>query len=140
MKSNLALTLLTAGLVACASEPLSNVPDSGPIPEVASADIGYRTPQEALTTLRTKPGVKIREERGWTVATDASEYAVWSFTPEGHPAHPAVIKRYSYEEGGRVMMQMKVICGAAKESCDQLVRDFNELNRRAAESMQQRTK
>lgn len=128
-------------LSACASQ--SSVPREGAIPE-RDANIGYSTPQEALDALRNKSTARIREERGWIVVTDdpesATTKAVWSFTPEAHPAHPAVIKRTVYEEKGAVWMRTGIICGGSKDECDKLVRQFNELNQRAQESMRNQKK
>lgn len=121
-------------LASCASAPDQTVPATGPIPE-RDAKLGYKTPEEALAGLRQKPGVRIYERHGWTVAEDKPDNAVWSFTPSGHPAHPAVVKRYAYEEKGAVYVRMGVICGASKEACDALVREFNALTERAAKEM-----
>lgn len=112
-------------------QPTPPLPAEGPLPEVTDSAIGYASPEEALAALRLKPGAKLSEQDGWTIvqdAEDARHIALWSFTPPGHPAHPAMVKRTFYEEGGRVWMTMEVRCGAGKRACDDLVRQFQALD------------
>ncbi len=100
------------------------------------SSIGYPSALAALEDLKSKPGVELREEMGWTVATDRAAYTVWSFTPVGHPAHPAAVKRIVTEKDGAVWMDTKVLCQATRAACDQLVEDFKQLNERTRQSMQ----
>jgi len=104
----------------------------GPLPE-SNSSIGYSSVAEALSALKGKAGAQVREQDGWTIVADRESdtvQALWSFTPPGHPAHPAVVKRIVAERDGRVFLDMKVLCQAAKEPCDQLVREFQALNDR----------
>jgi hypothetical protein len=97
----------------------------------------------SLDALRKKSGVKIREQQGWTIVEDQetdNATALWTFTPNGHPASPSVVKRIVYEENGQVFIRMGVICGAAKESCDALVRDFQALNDKIKSDIQSRAR
>ena len=112
-----------------------------PLPEAKGSTIGYPTVAAALKDLRGRPGVKVRVENGWTIVEDSGDksMALWSFTPEGHPAHPAAVKRTTFEKQGEVWIDMKVLCQAAKEPCDKLVREFQELNDRIKASMQPKT-
>lgn len=103
----------------------------GPLPELRGSSIGYSSVEEALEALKTKPGTQVRDESGWTIIADresASERTLWAFTPPGHPAHPAAVKRIVTERDGTIYLDMKVLCQARKEPCDQLVRDFQALN------------
>ncbi len=43
--------------------------------------IGYSTPARALAALRARPDVAFSEQRGWTVAEDLADRAIWSFAP-----------------------------------------------------------
>ncbi len=98
-----------------------------PLPETENSSIGYESVAEALAVLKAKPGTRVTEQPdGWTVIVD--DRAIWSFTPEGHPAYPSAVRREAVERDGRVMVQMSVLCQAAKAPCDQLVRDFQQLN------------
>jgi hypothetical protein len=125
----LLMMLAAAAFVSCAANDATELPASGPLPE-KDAQIGYKTPAEALDALRQKPGVRVYEHNGWTVAQDNVEPSVWSFTPASHPAHPAVVKRYMQEKDGQLFVRTGVICGASKEACDALVREFDALTRR----------
>ncbi|GLQ48349.1 hypothetical protein GCM10007862_34000 [Dyella lipolytica] len=101
------------------------------------ADIGYPTPAAALSALRAKPGVVVTERPGWTVAEDKSEKAIWTIAEPGNPAYPAAIKRYLSNEGDGVHLEMKVLCGASKEACDNMVRQFQQLNSNVVNAVQQ---
>ena len=131
---------LTVFLALAAASTLAGAQDARPppLPEVETSAIGYPTVAAALAALRTKPGVTIRVEDGWTIAEERADRssAVWSFTPQGHPAHPAAVKRTTYEEDGQVWIDMQVLCQAAKAPCDTLVREFQELNDRIRTSLQ----
>lgn len=91
--------------------------------------LGYESPAQAMTALRAKPGVVFTEQRGWTVAEDRADHAVWSFVPSGHPAHPAVVRRRIVERDGAMFVDMQVLCRAQRPACDALVQEFQELNR-----------
>jgi len=92
-----------------------------PLPEAPGSDTGYPSPEAALTALRNKPGVSIREENDWFVIQDPEESATWSITAPGNEWHPSAVKRALVERDGAVH-------GASKERCDQLVRVFPDLN------------
>jgi hypothetical protein len=97
-----------------------------PLPESKESSIGYPTIADAIAALRAKPGVQIRVEQGWTIVEDGR--TLWTFTPDGHPAHPTVVKRTVVEDTKGVWMDMDVLCQAAKKPCDALVREFQQLN------------
>jgi hypothetical protein len=107
----------------------------GPLPEAGQSTIGYSSVQAALDALRAKPGVNISVREGWTIVNDP-EGAVWSFTPDGNHAHPAVAKRSLIRKDGAVFMEMNVHCEAGKVACDDFVRQFHELNERLRQDMQ----
>jgi len=91
-------------------------------------DREYTTAASALEAMRAKSGVKISVQSGWTVIEDRSTMSLWSFTPSGHPAHPAAIHRRVVQEGNNVVMKMDVLCEAPKPACDKVVADFQGLN------------
>ncbi len=73
----------------------------------------------------------MQENRGLTL---------WSFVPKDHPAYPAVVKRVMSQNGaGSWAVNMSVHCEAAKAACDQLVRDFDELNEQMRKDIEKRT-
>jgi hypothetical protein len=99
--------------------------------------IGYTSVAAALKDLRSKPEVIFREEGGWIIAEDRSHYTLWSFATEGDPAYPSAVKRTAVQEsGGSVTMNMNILCEAKQDACDKLVANFNELNERARNSLQ----
>lgn len=108
-----------------------------PLPESNHTNIGYPTVAEAMSALRSKPGVEVRVEAGWTIVSDKNDGGrdLWSFTPEGHPAHPSAVKRSVIENDGSVWIDMSVLCQAQKGPCDALVLEFKALNDRIRESM-----
>lgn len=57
--------------------------------------IGFPTVAAALEALRGRPDVSIRDNAGWIIVgvDTPEERSIWSFTPSGHPAHPAAVKR-----------------------------------------------
>ena len=112
-----------------------------PLPEASHSSIGYSTVGAALTELRAKPGVDIREQQGWIIISDkkSGNSVLWSFTPPGHPAHPSAVKRIVTEKDGTVYIEMKVLCQAEKTPCDALVREFQGLNDRIKEELQNKT-
>lgn len=90
--------------------------------------IGYASVGEALEALKAKPGVNIvTKPDGWVIATEPTVYAQWSFTPEGHYAHPAVVRRtIQQRQDGEVHFDTAALCGADKPACDRLMAEFRE--------------
>jgi len=130
------VVLAMSSHVCCAQQTL---PPSGPLSEMPSAQIGYASPIEAQMALESKPGISIRHEQGWTIVKDLKDsqgLALWSFTPPDHPAHPSAVKRVIFQKDGKVWMDMAVSCGASKEVCDSLVRQFHGVTERVQQSLQ----
>jgi hypothetical protein len=130
----LLLLLGTTGIYAQSVEP-------GSEPTQVNGGVGYPTVQAALAALKAKPGVKLREQQGWIIASDKESEGVsasWSFTPEGNPAHPAAVKRILYEKDRQIVMETKVLCEAKKDACDALVRDFEVLAKRIQDDLKRR--
>ncbi|WP_431479197.1 hypothetical protein [Massilia eburnea] len=107
-----------------------------PLPEIDRSNIEYKSPAEALQTLRSKPGVELSVQGGWTIAYEPSLHVIWSFAPEQHASYPSVVKRAIVEENGTVFVKMDVKCKASKEACDDLVREFIQLNEAMRASFQ----
>lgn len=92
------------------------------------APIGYASVAATLAALRAEPSAQFREQRGWTVvASREGDAAVqWFFTPEGHPAHPAVVKRTATERDGAGMIDLVALCQVEQAPCDRLLDDFRQ--------------
>jgi hypothetical protein len=101
------------------------------------SQIGYSSPDAALSALRLKPGVIVTENDGWTIVEDKSELALWTIAKPGNSAYPTAVKRYVVDINGTMTLQMKVLCDASKEACDNIVRQFIELNKKAANSVKE---
>jgi hypothetical protein len=99
-----------------------------PLPEQAGSSIGYPTVEAALKALHANPAVVFSNEAGWTVALDRPSRTKWAFAPAGNPAYPAAVKRQIVQDDAGLRMEMHVLCGGPKEACDDLVRQFNEIN------------
>ena len=100
-----------------------------PLTEPTTTNIEYASPKEAFETLRKNPKVSFRqEESGWVVAYDKDASTLWSFSPKSDPSYPAVVKRTVEESNNEISIRMGVLCGASKEACDKLVREFTALN------------
>jgi hypothetical protein len=106
-------------------------------PGKSTSDREYATVALALEALRAKSGVKISDLSGWTVIEDRSTLSLWSFTPPGHPAHPAAIQRKVIQEGNNILVKMHVLCEAPKPACDKVVADFQSLNQQVRKDMKQ---
>src|SRR5687768_4895398 len=96
--------------------------DDEPVP------IGEANVAAVLEALRADASVQFREQRGWTVVAsrEGGEPAEWFFTPEGHAAHPAVVKRTAIERDGVGMIDLAALCHAEQTACDRLLDDFRQ--------------
>jgi hypothetical protein len=128
------IPLVPSGISHTSGELVIRYPVTDP---KASSGIGYPSVAAALKDLHSKPEVIFREERRWIIAEDRSRYTLWSFATEGDPAYPSAVKRTAVQEsGGSVTMNMNILCEAKQDACDKLVANFNELNERARDSLQ----
>lgn len=88
----------------------------------AQADIGYPTVAAARSAATALLGAKKSEQQGWLVVEQMP--VIWSFTPAGHEAYPAAVKRTVVQRDGRIDLDMAVLCEAPKPACDRLVSDL----------------
>ena len=126
--------LRVAYVVCLATSSACAQPAPAPIPE-SPDQLGYASPAQAMMALQARPDVRFTEQRGWTVAEDRANQAVWSFVPPGHPAYPAVVRRQIVQRNGRLLAVVQVMCGATKPACDALVRDFQQSNQAIRQSL-----
>lgn len=99
-----------------------------------SKGIGYPSVAAALADLRARDDVDISDKDGWTIINDGATGALWSFTPPGHPAHPAAVKRTVVDRDGSIFIEMEALCQAEKAPCDKLIAEFQEMNKRAIDT------
>jgi hypothetical protein len=92
------------------------------------APIGHASVAAVLESLRADPSAQFREQRGWTVVAsrERDTPVEWFFTPEGHAAHPAVVKRTAVERDGVGMIDLAALCQTEQDACDLLIDDFRQ--------------
>jgi hypothetical protein len=97
------------------------------------ASIGYASVLATLEALRAQESAQFRTQRGWTVVASRERGAAveWFFTPEGHDAHPAVVKRTVIERDGVGMIDLVALCHVEQLACDGLLDDFRQQQERA---------
>ena len=106
-----------------------------PLPEDPNSSVGYPTVAAALDGLHANAEITFRSQSGWTVASDAATRTIWSFAPAGDPAYPSVVKREIVPVAGGSAVEMTVLCESTKPACDNLVREFEQLNDRMKASL-----
>jgi hypothetical protein len=91
-----------------------------PAPGAEPSSIGYPTVGAALDALRNDPRAHFEVRGGWTLVTKTENGSpvLWSFTPEGHPAHPSTVKRSAVQKDGAWYIEMDVLCGSTQAACD----------------------
>jgi hypothetical protein len=95
-----------------------------------------RTPAEAFDRLAKQQKVReIERTPEYLSFHDQGANRVWTFTVAGHPAHPAAICRYATSDEGGSTLQLNIDCGRPKPACDELAREFEELNRSTMEKV-----
>jgi len=112
-----------------------------PDAEPKKSAVGFGTVSEALESLKSTPGVDITTSKpdSWTIANDPRNHTQWSFTPPGHYAYPAVVKRIIKQSAdGNIFIEMTALCQAEKAPCDRLIEEFKQLNDRIRENVQRR--
>ena len=123
----LAIAVLAAKIATAQTvQPPTNRPTSS---------IGYSSVAAALESVRTKPGVSVSVQSGWTVIEDRTNLTIWSFTPSNHPAHPAAFRRTITEKDGAFFVQTDGLCEATKPACDKLMAEFQELNDKVRDAL-----
>lgn len=142
--SRFAIGAIFAGALLVAGVNVQSQPAdvSGTDTQKRTTVIGYASVDEAMRALNEKPGssVTVTAPDRWTIISEAGPtYTQWSFTPAGHYAHPAVVRRgIKIAENGGVFIETTALCEAQKLSCDKLLDEFRQLNARAKQSVQQR--
>jgi|SRR5580700_8775552 hypothetical protein len=104
----------------------------GQLPESTSADVGYKTVADALAALKKLKSASFSIVKGWTIVTDEAHFTVWSFAPKSDPSYPSVVKRFVTSSGSGSIVTMRVLCESDKSACDNLVREFYDMNFRGS--------
>ncbi|WP_144298965.1 hypothetical protein [Variovorax paradoxus] len=142
--SRFALGAIFAGALLVAGADVQSQPAdvSGADTQKRTTVIGYPSVAEAMRVLEETPGssVTVTEPDRWTIISEPGPtYTQWSFTPAGHYAHPAVVRRGIKIAGsGGVFIETTALCEAQKLSCDKLLDEFRQMNARAKQAVQER--
>jgi hypothetical protein len=104
--------------------------------EAAIAAIDYESVAAVLAALRTDSAAQFESQAGWIVvaSSERGNPVLWSFTPEGHPAHPAVVKRTALEKKGAGFVELATLCQGPEPECVALLEEFKQVNQQIAQS------
>jgi hypothetical protein len=95
--------------------------------------IGYPSIEAAITALRADPTAQFDVQQGWTVVAsrEGDNPVQWFFTPAGHPAHPAVVKRTAIEAKRTGFIDLAALCYGPESECYRLLDDFRQRSEQA---------
>lgn len=128
------MRLRTSALAAVTAALLAGACATGYQPDPGEASrIGYPTVDAALAAVRARPGVTESQKDGWTVIEDKARYETWLFSPAGHPAHPAVVKRTLLGGVAGTRTQTAALCGGGQTECDKVVAQFQAADKKTSE-------
>jgi hypothetical protein len=108
---------------------------TSPLPESPNP-IGYPTVKAAIEDLRAKPGILWSIGNGWTIADDEAAHVLWSFPPPTEPSYPSAVKRAIVKKPQGIGIQTSILCESNKTACDDLVREYQQLDQQARQQYQ----
>jgi hypothetical protein len=133
------LAVLAAGVVAAtAAAQSAPVADA---PSAAAPAIEYGSVAKALEALEAADGKTaiVTHSEGWVIVNEPAAAAQWSFTPPGHAAYPAVVRRVIRRGPNRaVSVETASLCEAGPPACAQLLKDFAVMNDRITQATRAR--
>lgn len=107
-----------------------------------AAPIAQPTVAAALADLKARDGngTVVTASDGWVVVNEPGASAQWSFTPAGHAAHPAVVRRVIRRpaDGGAATVETDLLCEGPTEACSALRQEFESMNDRIVQSLKAR--
>lgn len=124
---NIARISILAALLGFAAAAAAQTPTFGQRSTLKtgnSIQIEFPTVGHAIEALRARENVRESKEYGWTIIEDRDANAVWSFTPEKHPAHPTMVKRTLIDHGRAVEIVMDGQCEADYEACEKVMAEM----------------
>ena len=131
----LKLPLITGVLCQMAGQALAQEYQPYPTPNI--------TPEQWA-----KYGEEVRQNHGASAEifkdkqlvafSDLRTRTFWIFTMKKHPAHPALITRQMYEEGGQVLVRQIGYFAGSEEEFAKLFREYLARNEELKESVERR--
>ncbi len=111
---------------------------SAQTPAPGPARIDFPSVSAALTALEARDGngTIVTHSEGWTIVNEPLASAQWSFTPSGHSAYPAVVRRViKRPPGGAVSVEIASLCEAPEAACSSLIAEFRAMNERITQAI-----
>lgn len=128
----LAFALGAGAASAGAQTAAASAPAAAPIP------MPYQTVAEALAGLKARDGngtIVTDGGDGWVIINEPMASAQWTFTPAGHAAYPAVVRRVIRRGANRaVSVDVATVCEAPAAACAELVKTFEGMNERITQA------
>lgn len=110
-------------------------------PSTKVGELGFASVAAALKDLEARDGngTIVTHADGWTVINEPQVSAQWSFTPSGHYAHPAVVRRtIKRTPNGAASVETASLCEAPEAACTRLLAEFAAMNDRITQSLKAR--
>jgi hypothetical protein len=110
---------------------------------VKVGETGFASVALALKDLEARDGngTVVTHADGWTIINEPLASAQWSFTPGGHYAYPAVVRRtIKRAPDGSVSVETASLCEAAEADCSKLLAEFATMNDRITQSIKSRSR
>ncbi len=136
MRSLLVIAMLAATPAAFAQTAAPAAPAAAAVAPIADRSVAAA--QARLEALDGN-GAIVTHADGWTTVNEPAASAQWSFTPAGHYAHPAVVRRVIVRRaGGAISVDTQTLCEAKAEACGKLVAEFESMNDRIVQAVRAR--
>ena len=140
--SNLPMQLILAFAISAYAGLAAAQPVSPPASE-PGLTVNLGTVAETLEKAKALPGASVTTTQpdAWVIVTETGGMKIWSFTPSTHYAYPAVVLRHlKVKDNGNLYVVMTGHCEADKAACDKLMKEFEALNERMRQQVQNRLK
>jgi hypothetical protein len=141
MRKTLALMAFGALAGALAAPASAQPQPAASAPTADAARLPFDSVAAALNDLQARDGngTIVTHADGWTIVNESLASAQWSFTPDGHYAHPSVVRRVIRRgPNGAVSVETASLCEAPKAECSKLLADFAALNERITQAVKSR--
>lgn len=122
--ARISISAALLGFTAAAAAQMPALSQHSTLKTGNSIQIEFATVTHAMDALRARENVRVSKEYGWTIMQDRDAGAVWSFTPEKHPAHPTMVKRTLIDHGRAVEIVMDGQCEADYEACEKVMAEM----------------